>query len=108
MYGLVYLLTCTLPETNSSPLKMDAWKTILSYWVSANFQGRAVSFREYTSIKNPTMDSGHRFSYTFQPINPVVEEILREFQGAVGFPTHEQPRAKRAVSKNETQQPWKT
>ncbi len=30
----------TLPETNSSPLKMDGWKTILSYWVSADFQGR--------------------------------------------------------------------
>ena len=29
----------TLPETNSSPLKMDAWNTILSYWVSAYFQG---------------------------------------------------------------------
>ena len=24
--------TITLPETNSSPLKMDAWNTILSYW----------------------------------------------------------------------------
>ena len=22
----------TLPETNSSPLKMDGWNTILSYW----------------------------------------------------------------------------
>ena len=30
----------TLPETNSSPLKMDGWNTILSYWVSAYFQGR--------------------------------------------------------------------
>ena len=29
----------TLPETNSSPLKMDGWNTILSYWVSAYFQG---------------------------------------------------------------------
>ena len=27
----------TLPETNSSPLKMDGWNTILSYWVSAYF-----------------------------------------------------------------------
>ena len=25
-------LRCTLPETNSSPLKMDGWNTILSYW----------------------------------------------------------------------------
>ena len=29
----------TLPETNSSPLRMDGWNTILSYWVSAYFQG---------------------------------------------------------------------
>ena len=28
----------TLPETNSLPLKMDGWNTILSYWVSAYFQ----------------------------------------------------------------------
>ncbi len=27
-------------------LKMDGWNTILSYWVSAYFQGRTVSFRE--------------------------------------------------------------
>ena len=30
----------TLPKTNSSPLQMDGWNTILSYWVSAYFQGR--------------------------------------------------------------------
>ncbi len=29
-----------LPETNSSPLKMDGWNTILSYWGPAYFQGR--------------------------------------------------------------------
>ena len=37
---------CTLPETNSSHLKMDGWKTILSFWGPAYFQGRTVSFRE--------------------------------------------------------------
>ena len=31
----------TLPETNSSPLKMDGWNTILSYWgPTAYFQWR--------------------------------------------------------------------
>ena len=30
----------TLPKTNSSPLQMDGWNTILSYWVSAYFQGQ--------------------------------------------------------------------
>ena len=25
-------IECTLPETNSSPLKMDGWNTSLSYW----------------------------------------------------------------------------
>ena len=28
----------TLPETNSSHLKMDGWNTIVSLWVSAHFQ----------------------------------------------------------------------
>ena len=42
----VVILMATLPETNSSPLKMDGWNTSLSYWVSAYFQGRAVSSRE--------------------------------------------------------------
>ena len=32
----------TLPKLNSSPLKNDGWKTILSFWVSVYFQGRAV------------------------------------------------------------------
>ena len=27
-------------------IKMDGWKTILSYWVPVTFQGRTVSFRE--------------------------------------------------------------
>ena len=32
--------SCTLPETNSkSTCKMDGWKTIVSFWVSAYFQG---------------------------------------------------------------------
>ena len=40
------LRPCTLPETNGLHLKMDGWNTILSFWVSAYFQGRTVSFRE--------------------------------------------------------------
>ena len=32
-------LVDTLPETNKSPLKMDGWKTILSFWDFAYFQG---------------------------------------------------------------------
>ena len=39
-------LWSTLPETNSSPLKIDDWKTILSFWVWAYFHGRTVSFGE--------------------------------------------------------------
>ena len=30
----------TLPETNSSHLKMDGWNTIVSFWGPAYFQGR--------------------------------------------------------------------
>ena len=37
---------CFLPETNSSPLKMGGWKTIVSFRGPADFQGRTVSFRE--------------------------------------------------------------
>ena len=42
-----------LPETNGVffPLKMDGWKMILSFWVSAHFQGPAVSFREGNIIQ---------------------------------------------------------
>ena len=36
----------TLLETNELHLKMDGWNTMVSYWVSAYFQGRTVSFRE--------------------------------------------------------------
>ena len=33
------VLNATLPETNSSPLKMDGWNTIVSFWGPAYFQG---------------------------------------------------------------------
>ena len=36
----------TPPKFNSSPLKNGGWKTILSYWVSVTFQGRAVKLGE--------------------------------------------------------------
>ena len=36
-----------LKLTASSPLKIDGWKTsLVSFWVSANFQGRTVRVRE--------------------------------------------------------------
>ena len=35
----------THPKFNSSPLKDGGWKMILSYWVSAYFQGRTVKLR---------------------------------------------------------------
>ena len=39
--------TDTVPETNSSPLKMDGWKTKLFFWGPASLQGAMfVSFRE--------------------------------------------------------------
>ena len=30
--GIYVLYTFTLPETNSSHLKMDGWSTIVSFW----------------------------------------------------------------------------
>ena len=38
--GPIFLERRRLPETNSSHQKMDGWKTILSFWVSAYFQVR--------------------------------------------------------------------
>ena len=38
--------TITLLETNSLHLKMDGWKMIVSFWVSAYLQGVLVSLRE--------------------------------------------------------------
>ena len=58
-YGILELKP-TLPETNSSPLKMDGWNTILSYCVSAYFQGPNLSFREasdFDAPKNPAFSS---------------------------------------------------
>ena len=39
----------TTPKFNSSPLKMDGWKTILSYWGPVSFQGRTVKLRGGTA-----------------------------------------------------------
>ena len=36
-----HLVVLNLPETNISSLKIDGWKTILSFWVE-NFQGRSI------------------------------------------------------------------
>ena len=44
-HPLMYICI-TLPETNSSPLKMDGWNTIVSFWGPGYFQVRTVSFRE--------------------------------------------------------------
>ena len=42
-------LKATLPETKSSPLKMDGWKMTVSFWNGLNFRGEKVSFGEATS-----------------------------------------------------------
>ena len=39
-------ISYTPPKFDSSPLKNGGWKTILSYWVSVTFRGRAVKLRE--------------------------------------------------------------
>ena len=42
----------TLPETNSSPLKIDGWFRIIHFLLGqkANFQRRTVSFRECKAL----------------------------------------------------------
>ena len=53
-----------LMATNSSPLKMDGWNTIVSFWGSGLFSGAfAVSFRECTSwivAKQGNLTCNHR------------------------------------------------
>ena len=55
-------LAATLPETNSSPLKMDGWNTIISYWGPAYFQGllllvsgRVIFFKILVAITFPVL-----------------------------------------------------
>ena len=46
------LQSSTLPETHIfSPLKMDGWNTILSYWVSACFQVRLLLVSGSVTVK---------------------------------------------------------
>ena len=61
----------TLPETNSSHLKLDGWKTILSFW-EGNFSGRTVSFREgsYTLDLPPHKATNITRNITFLVGNP--------------------------------------
>ena len=57
----------TLPETNSSPLKMDGWNTIVSFWGPAYFQGLwlLVSGRQKTGPPKKTEEK-----YTVDGRNP--------------------------------------
>ena len=51
----------TLPETNSSPLKMDGWNTSLSYSGGLFSGAFAVSFREGNTTKNMDTLTHHVF-----------------------------------------------
>ena len=44
----------TLPKTNSSPLKMNGWKTNLSFWNGSFFRGH-VRFRRCSSTMNSAL-----------------------------------------------------
>ena len=39
MWDFLEVLVVTLPKTNSSHLKIDGWKTILSFWDDLFFRG---------------------------------------------------------------------
>ncbi len=43
--GMILQVASTCPENNILHLKIDAWKTILSFWCSAYFQGQNASFK---------------------------------------------------------------
>ena len=68
----------TLPETNGSPLKIDGWNTILSYWGGGLFfRGElAVSFREGNSTPGyKRFIWPHAFSqYRFRSVEPRMAE----------------------------------
>ena len=46
--------TLTLPETNSSPLKMDGWNTIVSFWDDL-FSGAMLNFRGVNNLNASEM-----------------------------------------------------
>ena len=53
--------------SNVLHLKMDGWKTILSFWVSAYFQVQAVSFREGSWYISTMSHLGWRWN-TWEPL----------------------------------------
>ena len=54
-----------------SPLKMDGWKTILSFGVSANFQGQKnVSFWEGKYYKDLPLGSGRNLVLFMRELFP--------------------------------------
>ena len=61
----------TLPEPNSSHLKMDGWNMIVSFWGQrAYFSGIfAVTFREGNHLKTkPVLGCGCKYVFLFTPI----------------------------------------
>ena len=77
--------TTTLPETNSSHLKMDRWNTIVSFWGPAHFQLRTVSFRECSFLidilccSSPGLEDkdgheGHRLKASIKSSNSMIFE----------------------------------
>ncbi len=55
-------ISTTLPETNIS-LKMDGWKTSLSFWDGATWQVRTVRFREGKILVMFTVFTVHHIIY---------------------------------------------
>ena len=51
---------------------MDGWNTILSYWVSAYFQGRTVSFREAISSPKPSIFQGRAANFRVVSIEKMI------------------------------------
>ena len=63
---MVVSLYATLPETNSSHLKMHGWNTIVSFWDGLFSEAFAVSFREGTVLLFIMRNMRNLFHLTLQ------------------------------------------
>ena len=74
----------TLPETNILPLKMDGWKTIVSFWGPAYFLGaKKVSFRECTSLRLEGDKKFHQLHFDFSNFFPLPKKFGKSQQPAL-------------------------
>ena len=83
----------TLPETNSSPLKMDGWKTIVSYWGglfsgAMLVSGRVMALRDKNGQKNAFIELFLALGIQSPKLGMVMEPKYHA-QEVIGHPNHQ-------------------